>query len=64
MIGLEDRLVIARNIVAAHAGGARLRPARETAGIDIRTLQRWGAQEGLITGDGRPRPCAQHSRTH
>ena len=66
MIGLEDRLVIARNIVAAHAAGARLRPACETAGIDIRTLQRWGAQEGLIAGDGRPqavRPALAHALT-
>ena len=55
MIGLEDRLVIASNIVAAQAGGARLRPACETAGIDIRTLQRWCARDGLIAGDGRPR---------
>ena len=56
-------LVFARNIVAAHAGGARLRPACETAGIDIRTLQRWGAQEGLGRGrwpapDRAPGTCA------
>jgi transposase InsO family protein len=66
MIGLEDRLVIARNIVAAQAAGARLRPACETAGIDIRTLQRWAAQDGLIAGDGRPqavRPVPAHALT-
>ena len=37
---------IAGNIVAAHAAGARLRPACETAGIDIRTLQRLGGPGG------------------
>jgi transposase InsO family protein len=54
MIGLEDRLTMARNIDAAHAAGARLRPACESAGINVRTLQRWGAQDGLVAGDGRP----------
>jgi putative transposase len=54
MIGLEDRQALARDIEAAHAAGARLRPACETAGIELRTLQRWKAQEGLTTGDGRP----------
>jgi transposase InsO family protein len=66
MIGLEDRLSLARDIVVAHAGGARLRPACEIAGIDIRTLQRWSAQDGLISGDGRPqavRPAPSHALT-
>ena len=64
MIGLEDRQALARDIEAAHAAGARLRPACETAGIDLRTLQRWKAQEGLTTGDGRPqavRPIPGHA---
>jgi len=64
MIGLEDRQALARDIEAAHAAGARLRPACETAGIELRTLQRWKAQEGLTTGDGRPqavRPIPSHA---
>jgi putative transposase len=54
MIGLEDRRIVARNILVAHTDGARLRLACETAGIDVRTLQRWKAAQGLISGDGRP----------
>jgi transposase InsO family protein len=64
MIGLEDRQALARDIEAAHAAGARLRPACETAGIELRTLQRWKAQEGLTAGDGRPqavRPVPSHA---
>lgn len=64
MIGLEDRQVIARNIEEAHAAGARLRPACETAGIDVRTLQRWKAADGLRAGDKRPqaiRPVPAHA---
>lgn len=44
MIRLEDRQVMARGIEQAHAAGARLRPACELAGIDVRTLQRWKAE--------------------
>ena len=55
MIGLEDRQTLARDIDVAHAAGARLRPSCETAGIELRTLQRWKAQQGLSAGDGRPR---------
>ena len=54
MIGLEDRQALARDIAVAHAAGARLKPACETAGIDVRTLQRWKATDGLVSGDGRP----------
>lgn len=54
MIGLEDRLMAARSIEAAHQAGARLRQACEIAGIDVRTLQRWKALDGLQTGDKRP----------
>ena len=64
MIGLEDRQALAQDINAAHAAGARLRPACEIAGIDMRTLQRWKAQQGLSTGDGRPqalRPAPEHA---
>lgn len=64
MIGLEDRQALARDIEAAHAAGARLRPACEVAGIELRTLQRWKAHQGLSAGDGRPqavRPIPSHA---
>ena len=64
MIGLEDGQVVARNVLMAHTDGARLRLACEIAGIDVRTLQRWKAGEGLVSGDGRPaavRPVAAHA---
>ena len=64
MIGLEDRQTLARAILAAHHAGARLRPACETAGITVRTLQRWQASDGLVSGDGRPqavRPVPAHA---
>lgn len=64
MIGLEDRQALARDIDFAHAAGARLRPACEIAGIDLRTLERWKAHEGLHAGDGRPqavRPEPSHA---
>ena len=43
MIDLEDRQSMARDIHTAHKAGARLRLASQTAGIDVRTLQRWNA---------------------
>jgi putative transposase len=64
MIGLEDRRALARDIELAHAAGARLRPACAIAGIELRTLQRWQAHEGLTAGDGRPqavRPEPRHA---
>ena len=64
MIGLEDRRALARHIETAHDDGARLHLACETAGIDVRTLQRWKAEEGLDAGDGRPqamRPVPSHA---
>lgn len=54
MIGLEDRQALAREIDVAHAAGARLKLACATAGIEIRTLQRWKLGAGLVSGDGRP----------
>jgi putative transposase len=54
MIGLEDRRRLARDIATAAQAGARLHLACETAGIDVRTLQRWKASDGLATGDRRP----------
>lgn len=55
MIALEDRKALAQHIHTAHAAGARLRLACEIVGIDVRTLQRWNLNEGLVSGDGRPR---------
>lgn len=66
MIGLEDRQKLARGIDQAHAAGARLCMACEVAGIDVRTLQRWKAHQGLVAGDGRPdavRPVPAHALT-
>lgn len=54
MIGLEDRRETARHIEKAHRQGARLRCACEIAGITVRTLQRWKADDGLVVGDKRP----------
>ena len=54
MIGLEDRRQLSEDIEQAHRAGARLHLACELAGIDVRTLQRWKAQDGLVRGDGRP----------
>ena len=54
MISLEDRRALAQGIDIAHDAGARLDRACGTAGIDVRTLQRWKAQGGLVSGDGRP----------
>ena len=60
MIVLADRQSLVRDITEAHRHGARLRQACETAGIDIRTLQRWRAEDGVVKGDGRPQ--AVHPR--
>ena len=64
MIGLEDRQSLSQDIDVAHAAGARLHLACEIAGIDLRTLQRWKAHEGLVAGDGRPQavhPVPRHA---
>ena len=64
MIGLEDRLALAKDIHIAHGAAARLRLACETVDIDERTLQRWKAREGLVAGDRRPRavrPAPSHA---
>lgn len=64
MIGLEDRQSLVQEIREAHSNGARLHLACELAGIDVRTLQRWNAGAGLVTGDGRPqavRPVPSHA---
>jgi transposase InsO family protein len=64
MIGLEDRQSLSQDIEVAHSAGARLHLAGEIAGIDLRTLQRWKAHDGLVAGDGRPqavRPVPRHA---
>jgi putative transposase len=64
MIDLEDRQSIAHDINIAHKAGASLYKACEVAGIDVRTLQRWQANGGLIDGDLRPsaeRPMPAHA---
>ena len=66
MIGLEDRQALARDIHVAHTAGARLKPACAIAGIELRTLQRWQATDGLLSGDRRPqavRPPSGHALT-
>jgi transposase InsO family protein len=66
MIGLEDRRSLAQDIQLAHQAGARLHLACEVAGIDVRTLQRWRAGDGLARGDGRPQavhPTPGHALT-
>lgn len=64
MIRLEDRQRMAQMIEVAHRDGARLAKACKVAGIDLRTLQRWKAQDGLVAGDGRPQaihPTPSHA---
>lgn len=66
MISLEDRTVLAQDIGSAHRDGARLERACAEAGITVRTLQRWKAGGGLVTGDRRPgavRPTPPHALT-
>ena len=54
MIGLEDRRSLAHDIQVAPQAGARLHLACEVAGIDVRTLQRWRAEDGSVRADRRP----------
>ena len=64
MIGLEDRRNLAHGIDMAHDAGAQLHLAREIAGIDERTLQRWKGHAAGIQADGRPqaaRPTPGHT---
>jgi putative transposase len=64
MIGLEDRTVRAQDIDIAHRAGARLSKACAEAGLEVRTLQRWKAHGGLVSGDRRPtavRPTPAHA---
>lgn len=66
MIRLEDRQRVATEIQEAHHAGARLAKACALTGISVRTLQRWQAKQGLVTGDRRPqasRPLPSHALT-
>lgn len=62
MTAQEDRQKMMGHIEQACREGARLKPACEMAGLDVRTLQRWRARAGA--GDGRPgavRPMPAHA---
>jgi hypothetical protein len=64
MTRLEDRQTLAAEISEACAAGARLAPACGLAGIDLRTFQRWRAEDGQVQADGRPeavRPRPAHA---
>ncbi len=53
-IGLEDRRNLADSIETAYRDGTRLHKDCEIGGIDVRTLQRWKAGDGLQSSDRRP----------
>lgn len=64
MIGLEDRRHMTDMIQEAHDNGASLYQACKTAGITVRTLQRWQTADGSIKADARPdavRPTPSHA---
>ena len=64
MTRLEDRQTLMSEVTSACAAGARLAPACDLAGIDLRTFQRWRAGEGEVTADRRPeaiRPKPAHA---
>ena len=50
----EDRQTLVAEISEACAAGARLAPACGLAGIDLRTFQRWRAEDGQVQADRRP----------
>jgi putative transposase len=54
MTRLEDRQTLVAEIASACAAGARLAPACGLAGIDLRTFQRWRADDGQVRADRRP----------
>jgi putative transposase len=53
MISLPDRQQAVELIDEARQAGARLKPACQELGIDVRTYQRW-TQAGQLKTDGRP----------
>ena len=67
MIPLDHRQRLVRDIDQAHYEGARLRPACEVAGIDVRTLQRWRSTGHTLQEDQRKhclRATPAHALTH
>ena len=50
----EDRQTLMAEITTACVGGARLAPACALAGLDLRTFQRWRAEDGEVQADRRP----------
>ena len=50
----EDRQTLMAKVASACAAGARLAPACALAGIDLRTFQRWRAEDGQVQADRRP----------
>lgn len=64
MTGLEVRQRLANDVEQARQSGARLSIACQTAGIDVRSLQRWKRNE--VGSDRRPlavRPAPSHALT-
>jgi putative transposase len=64
MTRLEDRQTLMAEITTACVGGARLAPACALAGLDLRTFQRWCAEDGEVQADRRPeavRPRPAHA---
>lgn len=62
MTAQEDRQKVMEHIEVACREGARLKPACEIAGLDVRTVQRWRGRAGQ--GDGRPQavhPTPSHA---
>jgi putative transposase len=60
----EDRQTLMSEITSACTAGARLAPACNLVGIDLRTFQRWRAGEEEVTADRRPkavRPRPAHA---
>lgn len=63
MIPLDHRQRLVRDIDQAHREGARLRPACEVAGIDVRTLQRWRST-GLALQEDQRKHCQRPTPAH
>ena len=64
MTRLEDREILSTEINEACAAGARLASACSLAGIDVRSFQRWRAEDGEVQADRRPeavRPRPSHA---
>jgi putative transposase len=62
MTRLEDRQILVRDIEQGCADGSHLTPACARAGIDVRTLPRWKAGDGLPRGIGGRMPLVRSHR--